>query len=449
MIERGDETIHHQIRINIQQEGGYRWADIHGVAFERDPNGRITKITGLRRDITDLKNMTHELIVLRDRAEEANRLKTAFLANMSHEIRTPLNAIVGFSNLIAQTRNPEEIAEFCKIIETNNELLLQLINDILDLSKIEAGSVELKYEEFDLSAYFNGMAASMRQRIKNPNVRLIAINPHTVCCVRLDKNRIAQILTNYVTNAIKYTPKGYIEMGYESSPKGIRFYVRDSGIGISNEKKSKVFMRFEKLDEFAQGTGLGLSICKAIAESMGGSVGFESEYGQGSYFWAFLPCSPETEEGSKYEPAAAKPGVDDTTTAEAPVPVVKSAPANPAKKYRVLIAEDIPSNFLLVSSLLKSRYELLHAENGQEAVEMAQEEQPDLILMDMKMPNLDGLDATKIIRELSPGVPIIALTAFAYDHDRKAALEAGCNDFLTKPFTQEKLKETIKKWVNK
>ena len=288
----------------------------------------------------------------------------------------------------------------------------------------------------------------MRQRIKNPNVRLIAINPHAVCCVRLDKNRIAQILTNYVTNAIKYTPKGYIEMGYESSPKGIRFYVRDSGIGISNEKKSKVFMRFEKLDEFAQGTGLGLSICKAIAESMGGSVGFESEYGQGSYFWAFLPCAPETEEGSKYEPAAAKSGVDDATTAEAPVPVVKSAPANPAKKYRVLIAEDIPSNFLLVSSLLKSRYELLHAENGQEAVEMAQEDQPDLILMDMKMPVMNGMIATTEIRKFDRQVPIVALTAHAFDADRQAALAAGCNDYLVKPVTKMQLTDILDKYFS-
>ena len=429
----------------------FKLDDTHTVEIFATPvisDGKTDGIVIRLDDVSERERIIEELQQAKAQAEQSDKLKSAFLANMSHEIRTPLNAIVGFSELLLSDPDSEDKDEYIRIINNNNELLLKLINDILDLSKIEAGSVELKYEEFDLSEYFNGMAASMRQRIKNPNVRLIAINPHAVCCVRLDKNRIAQILTNYVTNAIKYTPKGYIEMGYESSPKGIRFYVRDSGIGISNEKKSKVFMRFEKLDEFAQGTGLGLSICKAIAESMGGSVGFESEYGQGSYFWAFLPCSPETEEGSKYEPAVAKPGIDDTTTAEAPVPVVKSAPANPAKKYRVLIAEDIPSNFLLVSSLLKNRYELLHAENGQEAVEMAQEDQPDLILMDMKMPVMNGMTATAEIRKFDRQVPIVALTAHAFDADRQAALAAGCNDYLVKPVTKMQLTDILDKYFS-
>ena len=227
-------------------------------------------------DITDRERMIEELRQAKLLAEQSDKLKSAFLANMSHEIRTPLNAIVGFSDLLMNSEEQGDKEEYMQIINTNNELLLKLINDILDLSKLESGSVELKYEEFDLAEYFDSMASSMKQRVTNPKVQLVAVNPYSVCRVRLDKNRVAQVVTNYVTNAIKYTPQGTIEMGYEVVDAGIRLYVRDTGIGIPEEKKRKVFHRFEKLDEFAQGTGLGLSICKAITESMGGSVGFES-----------------------------------------------------------------------------------------------------------------------------------------------------------------------------
>lgn len=246
------------------------------------PDGIVIRVD----DITDREKMIEDL----KHAIESDKLKSAFLANMSHEIRTPLNAIIGFSEILMTTTDEEEKQEFIRIINNNNELLLKLINDILDLSKIEAGAIELKYEEFDLSSYFEGMATSMKHRVTKPEIQLIAVNPYPSCVVKLDKNRVAQILTNYVTNAIKYTKEGYIEMGYEQVERGIRFYVKDSGIGIPDEKKLKVFMRFEKLDEFAQGTGLGLSICKAIAESMGGKVGFESKYGEGSLFWTWLPC---------------------------------------------------------------------------------------------------------------------------------------------------------------
>ena len=246
-------------------------------------------------DITDRERMIEELRQAKLLAEQSDKLKSAFLANMSHEIRTPLNAIVGFSDLLMNSEEQGDKEEYMQIINTNNELLLKLINDILDLSKLESGSVELKYEEFDLAEYFDSMASSMKQRVTNPKVQLVAVNPYSVCRVRLDKNRVAQVVTNYVTNAIKYTPQGTIEMGYEVVDAGIRLYVRDTGIGIPEEKKRKVFHRFEKLDEFAQGTGLGLSICKAITESMGGSVGFESEYSRGSLFWAVLPCDPEVQ----------------------------------------------------------------------------------------------------------------------------------------------------------
>ncbi len=392
-------------------------------------------------DVTERQHMIGELEKARSRAEQSDKLKSAFLANMSHEIRTPLNAIVGFSDLLMVTEDQEEKEEFIQIINANNELLLKLINDILDLSKIEAGSVELKYEDFDLAVYFNELAASMHRRVVNPQVRLVPMNPYETCTVRLDKNWLAQILTNFVTNAIKYTSEGMIEMGYEKVGGSIRLYVRDTGIGIPEDKKDKVFHRFEKLDEFAQGTGLGLSICKAIVEACRGEIGFESEFDKGSLFWAILPCQFESVNS---EPTSSRRNNEkDANGDKENIPdseVAKKAPK------RVLVVEDIQSNFFLVSSILKNKCQLLHAPNGLEAVEIVRTQPVDLVLMDMKMPVMDGRIATSEIRKFNTEIPIIALTAHAFDADRVAALKAGCDDYLVKPINGAKLMQTLKEY---
>ena len=389
-------------------------------------------------DVTERQHMIGELEKARKQAEQSDKLKSAFLANMSHEIRTPLNAIVGFSDLLMITDNPSEKEEYSKIINTNNDLLLKLINDILDLSKIEAGSVELKYEKFDLAVYFDELATSMQWRVKNPQVRLVSINPYTTCMVKLDKKRFTQIFTNYVTNAIKYTPEGTIEMGYEEVEEGIRIYVRDTGIGIPEDKKDKVFYRFEKLDEFAQGTGLGLSICKAIVEACGGSLGFESEYGKGSFFWAILPYINEVDEDG----AAASQQRNGRKLRKDAAMAAKEE----EEQKIILVAEDIQSNFSLVSSLLKNRCKLLHAPNGQKAVEIVQTQPVDLVLMDMKMPIMDGRTATAEIRKFNTRIPIVALTAHAFEADRVTALEVGCDDYLVKPINGAKLMQALKEY---
>ena len=390
-------------------------------------------------DVTERQHMIGELEKARSRAEQSDKLKSAFLANMSHEIRTPLNAIVGFSDLLMVTEDQEEKEEFIQIINANNELLLKLINDILDLSKIEAGSVELKYEDFDLAVYFNELAASMHRRVVNPQVRLVPVNPYEACTVRLDKNRLAQILTNFVTNAIKYTSKGTIEMGYEKIDENIRLYVRDTGIGIPEDKKDKVFHRFEKLDEFAQGTGLGLSICKAIVEACRGEIGFESEFDKGSLFWAVLPCQFESVNS---EPTSSRRNNEKDANKEN---ILDSEETKKVPK-RVLFVEDIQSNFFLVSSILKNKCQLLHAPNGLEAVEIVRTQPVDLVLMDMKMPVMDGRTATSEIRKFNAEIPIIALTAHAFDADRVAALKAGCDDYLVKPINGAKLMQTLKEY---
>ena len=383
--------------------------------------------------------MIGELEKARSRAEQSDKLKSAFLANMSHEIRTPLNAIVGFSDLLMVTEDQEEKEEFIQIINANNELLLKLINDILDLSKIEAGSVELKYENFDLAVYFNELAASMHRRVVNPQVRLVPVNPYEACTVRLDKNRLAQILTNFVTNAIKYTSKGTIEMGYEKIDENIRLYVRDTGIGIPEDKKDKVFHRFEKLDEFAQGTGLGLSICKAIVEACRGEIGFESEFDKGSLFWAVLPCQFESVNS---EPTSSRRNNEKDANKE------NILDSEETKKYlkEYWSLKIYKATSFLVSSILKNKCQLLHAPNGLEAVEIVRTQPVDLVLMDMKMPVMDGRTATSEIRKFNAEIPIIALTAHAFDADRVAALKAGCDDYLVKPINGAKLMQTLKEY---
>lgn len=250
-----------------------------------DSNGNLESVTVTSFDVTEKYLYTQKLI-------EADKLKSAFLANMSHEIRTPLNAIVGFSELLQSTADAEEREQFVQIINQNNDLLLRLIDDILELSKIESGILELKLETFDLNELFKETFLVYQRRCKKmkPNVSFIADYPEGSCVITLDRNRVLQIGTNLITNAIKYTDQGSITMGYLYIDGGIKLYVRDTGIGISKENQKRLFMRFEKFDDFAQGTGLGLSICKAIADSINGKIGCDSKLGEGSTFWVWIPC---------------------------------------------------------------------------------------------------------------------------------------------------------------
>ena len=228
-------------------------------------------------------------------------------------------------------------------------------------------------------------------------------------------------------------------MGYEKIEENIRLYVRDTGIGIPEDKKDKVFHRFEKLDEFAQGTGLGLSICKAIVEACRGEIGFESEFDKGSLFWAVLPCQFESVNS---EPTSSRRNNEKDANKEN---ILDSEETKKVPK-RVLVVEDIQSNFFLVSSILKNKCQLLHAPNGLEAVEIVRTQPVDLVLMDMKMPVMDGRTATSEIRKFNAEIPIIALTAHAFDADRVAALKAGCDDYLVKPINGAKLMQTLKEY---
>lgn len=281
-----------QYRSRTKWDQDWQTLIVTGLPSERDKKGNVIRYTGIAFNNTKWEKMAQELKELKDKAELSDRLKSAFLANMSHEIRTPLNAIVGFSELLVDSDDPDEKKEYWHIIESNNDLLLRLINDILDLSKIESGIIDRKRERFNLTQLCNELYVMMRSKILNADVELVQDNPCTECWIFLDSNRLKQVWMNFLTNAVKCTKSGYIKMGYGIEREGLRIYVEDTGIGIPDDLHDKVFTRFEKLNEFSQGTGLGLTISRAIVEAAGGEVGFTSKLGVGSTFWAWLPLRP-------------------------------------------------------------------------------------------------------------------------------------------------------------
>ena len=268
-----------QYRSRTKWDQDWQTLIVTGLPSERDKKGNVIRYTGIAFNNTKWEKMAQELKEMKDKAELSDRLKSAFLANMSHEIRTPLNAIVGFSELLVDSDDPDEKKEYWHIIESNNDLLLRLINDILDLSKIESGIIDRKRERFNLTQLCNELYVMMRSKIPNADVELVQDNPCPECWIFLDSNRLKQVWMNFLTNAVKYTRSGYIRMGYSVEKDGIRFYVEDTGTGIPKELQDRVFGRFQKLNEFVQGTGLGLAISRAIVEAAGGEIGFTSEQG--------------------------------------------------------------------------------------------------------------------------------------------------------------------------
>ena len=276
-------------------ENEWNWVNTNVMVTQYKPEEGEIEIIGINYDITKLKETEAELIHARDKAEMMDRLKSAFLANMSHEIRTPLNAIVGFSDLLVETADIEERREYMKIVRENNDLLLQLISDILDLSKIEAGTFEFSHGDVDVNLLCEDLVRSMQMKTKE-NVKLVFEPNFSICHITSDRNRIYQVISNFVNNAIKFTSEGNIRVGYVLKDEGLEFYVQDTGIGIEKKQLPHIFERFVKLDSFVHGTGLGLSICQSIVEQLGGHIGVDSEKGKGSRFWFTIPGVVMTEE---------------------------------------------------------------------------------------------------------------------------------------------------------
>ena len=288
-VKEGKATsLSKEVRIN-RGNGKYSWTSINVMVRDYRPQDGVIEMLCINYDITPLKETEQKLIIARDKAEELDRLKSAFLANMSHEIRTPLNSIVGFSSLLAETDDREERQEYIKIVETNNELLLQLVSDILDLSKIESGTFDFVRSDLDVNESCMKIIKSMEMKVPE-TVDLVFEKYMPDCHIYTDKNRFMQVITNFINNALKFTKQGTIALGYEqTAPHEIKFYVRDTGFGIPKEKIDSIFERFVKLNTFVQGTGLGLSICKSLVSQMGGKIGVESTEGEGSCFWFTHP----------------------------------------------------------------------------------------------------------------------------------------------------------------
>ena len=372
------------------------------------------------------------------KAENASKMKSLFLANMSHEIRTPLNAIEGFSRVIVETDSQEERMKYFEIIESNNNRLLNLVNEILDLSRVESGEIVMKKNPTDLHELCISIKNIFKFRCPE-SVKLEWDEPTMTVTMNTDANRLIQVFSNLISNALKHTIKGKIEYGYKLIDEGqtIEMFVSDTGSGIEKEDLEHIFETYVSRDAETNknGYGLGLPLCKIIVEKLGGSISVESEPGKGSTFTFTLPF-----EGSIG-------GVDQNKTSTTSVRTIRiSGRSDDSNAKTILVAEDEDSNYELIKIVLQKRYKLLRAHNGIAAVNINEDEKPDLVLMDIRMPGMNGLDATRIIKEVSQ-TPVIALSAYAYEENIRNALEAGCDEFMAKPFKVENLIEVVKKYL--
>ena len=372
------------------------------------------------------------------KAEKASKMKSLFLANMSHEIRTPLNAIEGFSRIIIETDSLEERMKYFEIIESNNNRLQSLVNEILDLSRVEAGEIVMKKNPTDL----NELCVSIKNlfRFRCPETVKLEWNEPTMgVTMNTDANRLIQVFSNLISNALKHTSNGKIAYGYKVIDEGqtIEMFVSDTGSGIEKEDLEQIFEPYvsRDADTNQNGYGLGLPLCKIIVEKLGGRITVDSEPGKGSTFTFKLPF-----EGSIG-------GMDQNKVTTTSVRTIRiSGRTDDINAKTILVAEDEDHNYELVKIVLQKRYKLLRAHNGIEAVTINEDEKPDLILMDIRMPGMNGLDATRIIKEVS-NTPVIALSAYAYEENIHNAREAGCDDFMAKPFKVESLIEIVKRYL--
>lgn len=377
------------------------------------------------------------------KAEESDRLKSLFLSNMSHEIRTPMNAIVGFAEMLQDSDlSIDQKNKFLEVIIKSGDNLLRLINDIIDISKIEAGQLKFDYSDClvnemitDLETFFKRELFRLKKGQLNLYIRMG--HPESDFALQTDSTRLKQVLNNLIGNAIKFTDDGFIEFGYEIKSGTIEFFVRDSGIGIALDKQDLIFKRFGQVQEAISrnlaGTGLGLTISKNLVELMGGRIWVDSMPGEGSTFFFTLPLRM----AKKVLPVSVKP---EKTALKTNFDL---------SGRKILIVEDVDTNYFYLSSLLqKFNCKVIRAANGQRAVDMVKEDDRiDLVLMDIELPILDGYQATRLIKEFRPDLPVIAQTAFAMMGEREKSHEAGCNDYLSKPIRKEELLSVLKKFL--
>jgi len=416
-------------------DGEYFWWLIRGVPVQ-DEHGKVLKWFGTCTDIHKLKLAEEELIKAKEHAEESDRLKTSFLANMSHEIRTPMNGILGFAELLKEPGlSGEEQQKYISIIEKSGARMLNIINDIISISKVESGLMEVSTSETNLNTLIEFILSFFKPEADQKGIeffckKLVSVNDTTVIT---DSEKVYAILSNLVKNALKFTKEGTIEIGYTKKEKEFEFFVKDTGVGILQEQKEFIFERFrqgsESLNRNYEGAGLGLTISKAYVEMLGGKIWVESDQGKGSIFYFTIPFA--SDEADQMIDKHSEPVKDEA----------------PFKDLKILIVEDDENSEIFITMVVGSLGKnILNARNGLEAIDICRNNPDlDLILMDIKMPVMDGYEATRQIRLFNKEVIIISQTAFALTDDREKSLAAGCNDYLSKPLRKSVLIETIKK----
>jgi PAS domain S-box-containing protein len=434
----------------LDQQGRYKGETIHitkdGKKIPTELNSNKISFDGkeailtVARDITERKQYEKELIEAKNKAEESNRLKSTFLANLSHEIRTPLNVILGYTDLLDQGPVEEKRKkEFLQNIQNSGNSLLSIINDILDISFIESNQVHTEHQVFSVNDLLDQISSKTQDEIETAHKhlelkvtgRLNAEND----VIGSDPNMIHKIYEKLIDNAIKFTEKGYIEMGCRvADEKNITFYVADSGIGVAEDLKDLIFERFRQAEDGItrqyEGLGLGLSIAKGYVDRLGGTIKFHSKLGEGSTVMFTLPLRADNENHPEVEE--------------------NSSSTRCLSDQTILIAEDDYPNFSLMNEFLnKTPVKIRYAENGAHAVELFRTTGADLILMDIKMPVLDGIEACKKIKAINPHVPIIALTAYAYENDKKRFLAQGFDEYISKPVDQEELIQKVQAVISK
>jgi len=431
---------------NKKKDGTFYWeqASISPIINEK---GIATHYLAIKEDITERKQIVEDLIIAKEHAEESDRLKTAFLANMSHEIRTPMNGILGFSQLLEEPDlSGEEQHEYIRIIQKSGTRMLNTINEIIDISKIESGLMTVTISDFNINELVENVYSILKPDAIAKKLSISFCNslPLKNAYIKTDKEKLYSILINLVKNAIKYTDKGSIEFGYKlknsqtdsvSDSIELEFYVKDTGIGVAKDRQDAIFERFIQADivdkHARQGAGLGLSISKSYIELLGGKIWLESELGIGSTFHFTLP------EQNFYNEKKEESSFDRTNSLD-----------DKTLNLKLLIVEDDEASNLYISTIAKKiSNNILQAKNGSEAVKVCKTNQDiDLILMDIRMPEMDGYEATRQIREFNKEVIIIAQTAYGLFGDREKVIEVGCNDYISKPIKKDELLALIKKY---
>ncbi|TFH38874.1 MAG: PAS domain S-box protein [Bacteroidia bacterium] len=430
------ELEYYRIEIRLRTAGGgWKWVLAAGKVFERSDDGTPVRMVGIHTDIDYRIKMEEQLNQAKNRAEESDRLKSSFLANMSHEIRTPMNGIIGFLDLLESSDlTPEQRNNYMSIVRKSSNQLLNIVNDIIDISKIEADQVTINESVVDLSALMDEMLVNYTSILAGSRVSI-----STRCMIGFsntkiltDSSKVTQVLSNLVSNAIKFTSEGKITIVCEEKNGFIEFCVEDTGSGIEPSFIDAIFERFRQAEigysRKQEGTGLGLAISKAYVEKMGGRIWVESVQGKGSRFFFNIPAR----------------FIIKNEVAEA-IPPLKTG----GKDVWVLVVEDELYNFMLVDRLLKSQgFNVIRAEDGDSAISMVESGTGiSIVLMDIRLPGMDGYEATRRIKSINPGIPVIALTALALSGDREKAIEAGCDDYLRKPILKELLFKIMEKYT--